>query len=97
LPEVIQIIADFLGKTVSHEDSEKLQDHLNFSKMKGNPSINLDGAKEFFEKKFQKPWTNTFIRKGEAGAWEQELSKESVEKLNRWIEEKSVGLIGDWR
>ena len=47
LPSVIRRTAEFLGKTLTEEQVERLADHLSFKNMKNNKAVNKE---EFLQK-----------------------------------------------
>lgn len=79
LKSVILKVADFLEKTLSEQDVEKLLEHLSFDSMKENPFINV------------KPMNNTkigpdeqFVRKGIVGDHKNQMSSEIIKMFDEW-------------
>lgn len=86
----------FLGKAISVTEEEKLLDHLSFESMKVNPYINLDEITHMLTEIHGVPRKNHFIRKGKVGSWKEELSEESIYKMDQWIlQNKIPGLWDD--
>ncbi|XP_063242492.1 luciferin sulfotransferase-like [Bacillus rossius redtenbacheri] len=88
---VIERTAKFLGKKYSMEEVEKLADHLSFSKMKENPSVNLD---VYVKEEIRRNHMNEeekdlkFIRQGQAGAWTKALSPDTAARFDEWTATK---------
>lgn len=88
----IRRTADFLGKTLSDKDVERLAEHLSFGKMKKNASVNCEGfiacknGPEFLETTDLRT-----IRKGEVGDWKNFMSPEMVSRFDRWTEDNLRG------
>ena len=69
----IKSVANFLGKTYSNLEVERLCEHLSFESMKRNPSFNL--------KEFVKDGVNPFIRSGTVGSHRSIMCPEIIEKF----------------
>jgi hypothetical protein len=82
--------AAFLGKTLSETQVTELADHLSFSSMKKNPSVNLE---PIMAKKngpdFLQSTELRFIRKGEVGDWKNHMTPEMAAKFDAWTEENT--------
>jgi len=87
--------ARFLGKTLSPSDMEKLLDHLSFESMKANPFINLDEITNQLTQIHGLTRKTHFMRKGKVGSWKEELSPESIKKLDDWISSNKIKGLWD--
>uniref|UniRef100_A0A6E8WBN7 Sulfotransferase domain-containing protein n=1 Tax=Anopheles coluzzii TaxID=1518534 RepID=A0A6E8WBN7_ANOCL len=85
---VLKRACEFLGKSYSQEELQRLEQHLSFEVMKTNDSANnsillklmksisaTDDNKDSFQ----------FMRKGMVGSHREELSSEYIERLNAYI------------
>lgn len=98
LPAMVRRTADFLGKTLSEEQVDKLCDHLSFQNMKSNRAVNLDAILErSFGKSFLEQTNLRFIRKGEVGDWKNYMSDDLSRRFDQWAEQnmKGTGLSFD--
>ncbi|XP_058805333.1 sulfotransferase 1 family member D1-like [Phymastichus coffea] len=75
-------VANFLGKSYTEEQYEKLVNHLTFHNLQNNKMVNLtrDKAKVIFKK-------DTFMRQGKSQAWHSMFSPTLNEQANNWIRE----------
>jgi hypothetical protein len=103
IDEAIIKVGKFLGKSISDINFTKLKEHLKFDSMKRKCAQNFwekcyyllftennaCNNKPYMEKMDHKEVRdmNCFIRKGVVGGYKNELSNESIEKLDKWIEE----------
>lgn len=78
-------IAEFFGKNYSPEELKSLQDHLDFKKMKDNPSVNLQDFKELLKQRYKEDIKGEFMRKGEVGSYKEEMSVAHIEQFQRKI------------
>ncbi|XP_037049220.1 luciferin sulfotransferase-like [Bradysia coprophila] len=81
LKDVLQKIADFLGKSLSNDEIHTLYEHLQVDSMRQNPSCN-------FEERIQKAAINKefkFIRRGIAGAYKDEMPAHWINKFDEEI------------
>jgi hypothetical protein len=93
---VIQKTAKFMGKQLSEQEILKLLDHLSFASMKSNPYVNYDEITDKLTRVHGVERKTHFMRKGKVGSWKEELSTESIQKLDAWIEiNKIPGLWDD--
>ncbi|XP_067007721.2 luciferin sulfotransferase [Anabrus simplex] len=92
LSGIIRTTADFLGKTLSENDVNRLEEHLSFGSMKKNPAVNLE---PMLEKKngpsFLRDSGLHFIRKGEVGDWKNHMSSDLAARFDSWTEENLRG------
>lgn len=92
LPSVIRKTADFLGKTLTDPQVEKLCDHLSFNNMKTNRAVNLEAILEkSFGKSYLEQTELRFIRKGEIGDWKNYMSDELSARFDEWAEQHKKG------
>lgn len=92
LKSVIYKTADFLGKTVSENDVQKLLDHLSFSNMKGNSAVNYEKVVEMSKKLKLSDEDGSFMRKGTIGEWKDRMNSNLCEQFQKW-EEKNLDEI----
>jgi len=81
----VKKVSQFLGVDLDEKQVESLANHLDFKNMKKNPSVNHQDRHDkgrFLE-------GESFIRKGEAGAWSEKLSGEMNDRFDRWLEENT--------
>uniref|UniRef100_A0A646QEP3 Sulfotransferase 4A1 n=1 Tax=Hemiscolopendra marginata TaxID=943146 RepID=A0A646QEP3_9MYRI len=78
-----QKIADFLGKTLTEEDTALLTERCCFTSMKENPATNKEYWKDLG--RWREGGTE-FMRKGEVGDWKNHLSEEMNGELDKWIQ-----------
>ncbi|KAL7048756.1 hypothetical protein ACKWTF_003479 [Chironomus riparius] len=83
-------IAKFLRKSISIENRQKLKEHLRFDNMKKNGATNnksvLTNIQEFTDGK--EGDSENFIRKGIIGDHKNSMSKEYIDKFNKWYAER---------
>lgn len=88
LKSVVFKIADFIGKSISDDDVEKLLDHSSFSCMKKNPAVNNESLTEIFKKKkVMEDLEGNFMRKGEVGDWKGMIDTVLCERFEKWEKE----------
>lgn len=95
LSSVVRSTAKFLGKSYTEAEYEKLLQHLSFESMRGNSSVNYDEITEYLTRLHGRERKTHFIRKGKVGSWKEELSSDSIEKLDKWIQGNKVD--GIWK
>jgi estrone sulfotransferase len=95
LGAVAEKTAKFLGKSLNPSQKEKLLDHLSFESMKANPYINLDEITNHLTQIHGIPRKTHFMRKGKVGSWAEELSSDSIAKLDEWISKNSIPGLWD--
>uniref|UniRef100_A0A1B6MJW5 Sulfotransferase domain-containing protein n=1 Tax=Graphocephala atropunctata TaxID=36148 RepID=A0A1B6MJW5_9HEMI len=85
-------IAEFLGKELTEEQVTQLMDHASFSKMRENPSVNLEAILEQMHGPGHVVKEEIkFIRKGQVGDWRNHMSDEMSLRFDKWAEEKLRG------
>lgn len=82
--------ARFLGKTLTPEQVTELAEHLSFKNMKVNPFVNQECVVENLRKIHGRTHNSQFMRKGKVGSWKEELSPETVAKMDAWIEANKI-------
>lgn len=98
LKSVINLVAEFLEKTLSDVDIEKLIDHLSFDSMKNNKSLNLQDEITFVKNIFKNDTGDlSFIRSGKVGGYKANMSNETMQQFDKWTEDhtKNTGLKFD--
>ncbi|KAL7020041.1 hypothetical protein ACKWTF_011357 [Chironomus riparius] len=85
----IKKVADFLGKTVSDENAEKIKDYLKFENMKTRrTNDNKFTHQVYLDKANLNLKSNlNFIRKGVVGGHKTEMSQEYADKIDKWFAE----------
>lgn len=89
LPAVLKEVGQFLGKTLNDEQIKQLEDHLSFSKMKNNKSVNME---DYFEvlRKIHKS-EGCFMRSGTVGSYKKDMSPEMTKIFDEWTEKNIAG------
>lgn len=81
LKAVLQELCTFLNKPLSEEKLQQLIRHLSFDNMKKNPANNYEDTQ--MRMRFVKPEHEfKMIRKGQVGAFKEEMSKEMIKAFN---------------
>ncbi|GAB0090911.1 hypothetical protein DMENIID0001_056910 [Sergentomyia squamirostris] len=86
---VLRKTSMFFKKNYSNEQLEGLAKHLSFENISKNPSVNMEQLLIDYEKLRNTKRKNEsfrFIRRGESGAYLDEMPKEVIEKLDRLTE-----------
>ncbi|XP_055676913.1 luciferin sulfotransferase-like [Lutzomyia longipalpis] len=91
MPTVIEKTAKFLGKSLNEQQIQDLSKHVSFENMSKNQSVDL-----LLELKSISHVLNVetpdedfkFIRKGQVGAYRDDMSQEIIEKFDNWLKEK---------
>ncbi|XP_063369015.1 luciferin sulfotransferase [Cydia amplana] len=92
LPSVVRRTADFLGKTMTNDQVDKLCDHLSFKNMKSNRAVNLEPIlQKSFGKSYLEGTKLRFIRKGEIGDWKNYMSDDLSRRFDQWAEQHLEG------
>ncbi|CAH2073442.1 unnamed protein product, partial [Iphiclides podalirius] len=84
LPAAIRRVANFLDKSFTTEQIEKLCEHLSIENFKNNKSVNYDVMKELG---ILISDGQSFIRKGKTGGWRDYFDEEMTQQADRWIAE----------
>lgn len=83
LGSVIRETADLLGKTLTDEQVDKLEDYLHIDNFRKNSSVNMTSN-------YANETSNgSFIRKGAVGEWRKHFSPERIEDWKQWVEENT--------
>ncbi|KAJ3640724.1 hypothetical protein Zmor_027268 [Zophobas morio] len=91
LKKVIKQVAEFLGRTFSEQDLERLAKHLSFDSMKNNPAVNKEILVELVKKFYDKKNDGSFLRKGIVGDHKAAMSPEMLRKFDNWIKDNIQG------
>ncbi|XP_013145972.1 PREDICTED: estrogen sulfotransferase-like [Papilio polytes] len=83
LPAAVRRVADFLGKSFTKEEIDKLCEHLSIDNFKNNKSVNYDVMKELG---ILISDGQSFIRKGKAGGWRDYFDEEMALEADKWME-----------
>jgi len=87
---VIKKTAKFLNKNVTDEQIIGLCEHLKFSKMATNPSVNMELLLGNRKAEEDDPDYN-FIRKGKIGDWTNYMTKDLARRFDQWMEKHLCG------
>ncbi|XP_021926131.1 sulfotransferase family cytosolic 1B member 1-like isoform X2 [Zootermopsis nevadensis] len=91
LPPVIKKTAEFLGKELNAEQVDLLADHLSFTSMKNNPSVNYEAAIEINRRFKLTPADGHFMRSGQVGNYKEAMSPKIIGEFDRWTQENLAG------
>lgn len=86
MPNVLKKLCLFLGKEYTEEQLAKLEDHLQFNKMKENPSVNLMDVNKMTEERLNVKVSGRFMRKGRVGSFAEEMPKQFIDRFEERIE-----------
>ena len=93
LQPVICKVANFIGKSVTEGDIEKLLHHLSFSSMKRNAAVNYES---YIQNEMKKNSTESsdghFMRRGIVGDWKTTFDVELLNKFEKWEKENCNGI-----
>ncbi|XP_044271320.1 luciferin sulfotransferase [Tribolium madens] len=85
-------IANFMEKSYTEEEYDKLCDFLSFQNMRNNRGCNLEVLLESkYGKDYFKKTGKYFIRKGQVGDWKNHMNPELAKRFDDWIEENTRG------
>ncbi|XP_059218521.1 estrogen sulfotransferase Ste2-like [Stomoxys calcitrans] len=89
LREVITDVCQFLNKTIDEKTMAKMLKHLSFEEMKTNPKTHHVWEFEQIQKTFNGSKTTdlNFIRKGKVNGYREELTEETIKRLDKWMDE----------
>lgn len=90
LRTAIKNVGDFLGKSLTSEQIDKLEEHLTFENFKNNKSVNITS---FFKETgiFHKTGTE-YVRKGKSGAWREYFSEDEAKEAEKWVEKNQAAI-----
>ena len=83
-------MAQFLGKTLTRDQVQRLTDHLQFGQFEKNESVNFEDVRKAGIG-MNKDASTKFIRKGETGDWKNHFSPELDHQVDEWIERNLAG------
>ncbi|KAH0949217.1 hypothetical protein HN011_007527 [Eciton burchellii] len=78
---IIKRAAEFLGKNITNEQIVELCEHLKFSKMAANPSVNM----QLLLTNEENDPNSKFIRKGKVGDWTNYMSQDLAQRFDEWM------------
>lgn len=84
----IRRISEFLGKSFSENDIQKIAYHCSFQKMSANPKVNYSQWKD---NGFASKEQTNFMRKGKVGDWKNYLDESMNQKMDEYIERNFKG------
>ncbi|PSN52288.1 hypothetical protein C0J52_08321 [Blattella germanica] len=87
LPGIINRTARYLNRSVTLEQQKKLCEHLSFESMKNNPMVSHEDEVRKIRGNSKDDGAR-FMRKGQVGSWNSDLSPQMAEKINQWAREK---------
>lgn len=93
LENTLNKMCNFLSKTLSAEQLQRLMHHLQFENIKNNPAINPSYIEEAARK--NRPGSGyAFVRRGITGSHKDEMPSEYVQKFNEMTKKRfeSLGL-----
>ncbi|XP_061712611.1 luciferin sulfotransferase-like [Cydia pomonella] len=82
----VKRVADFLDKKLTDEQIVKLSEHLNIKNFRKNESVNPT-----WMNKSGDPNAENFVRKGESGAWRDQVDEEMAAQAERWMRDNLAG------
>ncbi|KAM3963079.1 sulfotransferase 1C4-like [Aphomia sociella] len=82
LPKAVRRVAEFLEKSFTDEQINRLCEHLSIENFKNNTSVNYDVMKVL---RILIPGEQAFIRKGKAGGWRDYFDEEMTKQAENWI------------
>ena len=82
----IKRVSNFLGKTITTEETQAMAEHLNIKNFRNNSSVNLDMEDKSYLNENAQP----FIRKGRSDIWSEEYTPDLKEKALKWIRENEI-------
>ncbi|EAT42076.1 AAEL006344-PB [Aedes aegypti] len=91
LPEVIQKVCHFFGKSYTKEQLTDLEKHLMFDTMKANNAANNVALVAEVQSGMGISTDFKFMRKGQIGAYKEELPEEFIVKLDEFIRYQLLG------
>ncbi|KAG5881193.1 hypothetical protein JTB14_034970 [Gonioctena quinquepunctata] len=80
-------MAEFLGKSLSKEEIDTLEEHLNIEKFRKNQSVNFEHLVQFGVASAD----TSFINKGKLGGWKDYFVGDLEKEVNEWIEDNLKG------
>jgi len=84
----IHRVAEFLGKSYSDDQVDKLASHLHIDNFKNNPFVNME---QFRGTEAMHNDRGSFIRKGKTGDWKNHFTPEMNAEFSKFIAEAMKG------
>lgn len=81
--DAIKALANFLGKSLTPDQLQQLEDHLRFENFKKNTAVNNTLEKDL---SLQNPNEGSYIRKGKICNWEGYFTEEINNEADLWID-----------
>ena len=81
-------VAQFLGKSFSDEQIDKLAEHLHIDNFRHNPWVNVEDMKDAGVMHKER---GSFIRRGKTGDWKNHFTADMTAKFDKWMSEKLKG------
>ncbi|XP_038045134.1 sulfotransferase 1C2-like [Patiria miniata] len=96
LKNAVQVTADFLERTVTQDDLQKIVEKCSFENMKKDPKVNPDMVLEFCSDSDvvnQPPKENimSFMRKGQVGDWKNQFTVAQSELFDELFRKEMMG------
>lgn len=85
MPKCIKRIANFLNKSLTEEQIEKLTEHVSIKNFNQNKAINSEYLKDLGICYADKE--TGFVRQGKIDGWQTEFSSELRKEAEEWIQE----------
>ncbi|XP_030388369.1 estrogen sulfotransferase [Scaptodrosophila lebanonensis] len=96
LRSVIEDLCQFLNKTITEEQMQRMLKHLSFEEMKNNPKTNHLWEQAQIKHKDKDKEKHNFVRRGKVNGYKDELTPELIEKadccLNAQLDEHGITL-----
>lgn len=91
LEHTLTKLCNFLNKTLTTEQIQKLVQHLQFENMKNNPAINPLYLREAAQK--NRPGSDyAFVRRGATDSHKDEMTQEYIDKFNEMTKKRFATL-----
>ncbi|KAF4524756.1 hypothetical protein B566_EDAN013825 [Ephemera danica] len=95
LPGTVRQVAEFLDKTLTEANVQRLAEHLNIDNCRQNPSYNMD-LQSF--RAFMSPGEQGFVRNGAVGGWRHEgFDAKLSARADAWITENVTKIPGNFQ
>ena len=89
--DAIETIARFLGRSLTDDQVERLENFLHVDKMRHNPGMNMGSFVARCREFGHMNGGEYFIRKGVTGDWKNYMSESLSVKFDMWMEERTKG------
>ncbi|XP_017774558.1 PREDICTED: sulfotransferase 1C2-like [Nicrophorus vespilloides] len=88
----IRRIAEFMEKSLSDDEVDKLEDFLSVENMRKNPGCNMAPILDsLMGENYLEKTGKSFIRKGKVGDWKTHMSPDLSRRFDEWIRRKTEG------